>query len=373
MVDDRDHVKFHDGRKPPERVPKSERILNLIAVLLRAEKPVPVTDILGKVTGYNDDASRDSLMRRFERDKKVLRDIGIPIEHASPGAFGQEGYSISRKDYFLDTTLHLPPESGQILRLLYAWAHADGGSLSADLRSALVKLGFLIEGNEAAPLPATEALEPQGSEPQRIDPKLPQVGHNLELLSEAVLRHRRVRFRYFTFGRGEESEVTVDPYGLGFSSQAWDHGAWYLVGWSHAREAIRVFKLQRIQGEVDFAGRDEAAPEYEIPPGFRVRKHLGKARWEWEEDAGPEPFTARVRFAKAIASEVRSLVPSARPVEDEGTTDQEVLEFDVRQRRRFLRFLLRFVPTIEVLAPAGLDAELRELAREVLARYREAR
>ncbi len=368
--DDRDHVHFQDGRTPPDRVPKSERILNLIAVLLRAEKPVPVAEILGKVTGYNDGASRDSLMRRFERDKKVLRDIGIPIEHAPGGAFGQDGYSISRKDYFLDATLHLPPESGQILRLLYAWAHTDGGSLSADLRSALVKLGFLIDEDDAAPpLPATEALEPTGAAARRVEARLPLVGQNLELLSEAVLRHRRVRFRYFTFGRGQESEVTVDPYGLGFSSQAWDAGAWYLVGWSHARGAIRVFKLQRIQGVVQFAGADEDAPEYEIPPGFRVRRHLGKARWEWAEEGAPEPVTARVRFEGPVATEVRALVPSARSVERDD--EHEVLEFEVRSSRRFLRFLLRFAPNIEVLSPAPLADELRALAREVLARYQE--
>src|SRR5688572_5382830 len=80
------------GGAAVERVAKSERILNLIAVLLRSEEPVPLTEILGKVTGYNDQASRDSLMRRFERDKKVLRDMGIPVEHAA-GPFGVEGYT----------------------------------------------------------------------------------------------------------------------------------------------------------------------------------------------------------------------------------------------------------------------------------------
>lgn len=371
---DHSHTDYQDGRKPPERVPKSERILNLIAVLLRADKPVPVTDILGKVTGYDDKASRESLMRRFERDKKVLRDIGIPIEHSPQGTFGQEGYSISRRDYFLDE-LRLPPESGRILRLLYAWAHQDGGELSADLRSALVKLGYLVEEEESGPPPnPTETLEPA-----RLDPKLasgPVVGLNLERLSEAVLLRKRVRFTYYTFGRDDEYEVEVDPYGLGFSSQAWNQGAWYLVGFSHARQALRVFKVQRIRGEVAIQ-RPGEGEDFPAPPGFRVRDHLGKTRWEYKDLASAftgkersEAFTARIAFERGVSAEVRSYVPSARVLEGESDAKHEVLEFEVHHRRPFVRFLLRYVPRLRVLAPRDLESSLRDMAREVVALYR---
>lgn len=372
---DRSHVEYQDGRRPPERVPKSERILNLIAVLLRADKPLPVTDILGKVTGYNDSASRESLMRRFERDKKVLRDIGIPIEHATQGTFGQEGYSISRKDYFLEE-LHLPPESGRILRLLYAMAQTDGGELSADLRSALVKVGFLVAGNQEEPAPepantkASRALK--GRERISPDGGGPEVGRNLEVLSEAVLRRRRVKFRYYSMGRDEEYEVEVDPWGLGFSGQAWEFPAWYMVGHSHLRQESRTYKVLRIRGPVTFVNKDEAAPDFETPMGFRVREHLGKTRWEWEDARKGEPTEATVGFERALAPEVRALVPSATPIQvPEAQTNFEYLRFEMTDRREFLRFLLRFVPRLDVVAPVGLEEELRDLAREVIAIYEE--
>jgi predicted DNA-binding transcriptional regulator YafY len=362
------------GGEGKERVAKSERILNLIAVLLRADEPVPLTEILGKVTGYDDKASRDSLMRRFERDKKVLRDMGIPVEHAV-GAFGVEGYTIPRDAYFLDE-VRLPPASAQILRALFAWAHTGGGELSADLRTALVKLGYLVAtpDDDGAPPPARarEALDPKLSEG-------PIVGKNLELLSEAVFRRRRVKLRYHSIARGEEQVREVDPWGLGFSGQAWNRGAWYLVGYCHLRKAERVFKVQRITGEVTFPRPDRDQPDYQIPEGFRVRDHIGRTRWEYQDlqsaFAGPDkeeaPFTARVRFEAPVASEVRALVPSAKVVE-KVTVDGdewETLEFAVRRRRPFARFLLRFVPRLQVVSPPDLDGSLRELAREVLAIY----
>lgn len=369
-----------DSDGSPERVAKSERILNLIAVLLRSDEPVPLTEILGKVTGYNDKATRDSLMRRFERDKKVLRDMGIPVEHAT-GPFGVEGYTIPRTSYFVDE-VRLPPASGQILRALFAWAHSGGGELSTDLRTALVKLGYLVD-EEGDPAQGQNASGPRPGAPapvrarEAIDPKLeqgPVVGRNLEILSEAVFRRRRVRIRYYTMGRDEEMVREVEPYGLGFAGQAWNKGAWYLVGYCCSRKAERVFKVQRIRGEVTFAAPDRDKPDFQIPDGFRVREHLGRTRWEYQDlqsafAKGPaEPaFTARVRFAAAVASEIKSHVPSARVIARDD--EWETLEFTVHGRRPFARFLLRYVPRLQVISPPDLDGSVRELAREVLALY----
>lgn len=366
------HVSYPDGRRPPSRVPKAERILNLISALLHADQPVPVAEILGKVTGYDDAATRDSLMRRFERDKKVLRDIGIPIEHATAGTFGQEGYSIPRSVYFLDE-LVLPPESTQLLRTLFAWAHAEGGELSADLRSALIKLGFLATarvedlGPTASPEPLDPSPKGQGS----------QVGANLQKLSEAVLFRRQVRFRYHSLGRDEEYVVTVDPFGLGFDGQAWGMGAWYLVGRSHRAGELRVFKVRRIRGVAELIGKPEA---FERPEGFRTRDHLGKSRWEYREldvalagQDNPPPFQALVGFEDGVVSEVQAKAPSTTKVAAPagGRPGFTYLSFEVKQQLPLLRFLLRFVPRLHVLEPASLDQALRGLARQVLARYEE--
>ena len=365
-----------EDRPPPEKVPKSERILNLIAYLLRVDEPVPVSEILGKVTGYNDLTSRDSLMRRFERDKQVLRKMGIPIEHSPGGNFGTDGYIIPRKAYFLDQ-VQLPPGSGQLLRALYAMTHAGGGELSHDLRSALIKLGFLVEGDDEEDLPpvrAAEAIDPGSSGP--VASKLGHgqtVGKNLELLAQAIFERRVVRCRYHTLGRDEVYDLDVQPYGLGFGGQAWDRGAWYLVGYSVPRKAVRVYKVGRFQGEVTFKKPKGPGGEYEIPAGFRVREHLNRTRWEFAPEGQAEaPFEAQVAFPAPVAAEVRSLVPSAQrlDVQLEGTpAEWEALTFQVAQRKPFLRFLLRYVPQVQVLAPSELTEDLRGVARQVLARY----
>ena len=86
----------------------------------------------------------------------------------------------------------------------------------------------------------------------------------------------------------------------------------------------------------------------------------------------PPPCRAVVGFEDGVVSEVRAKAPSARPVETKPAKGREgftYLEFDVKQERPLLRFLLRFVPRLHVSEPATLDESLRGLAREVLAFY----
>ncbi|MEZ0227491.1 MAG: hypothetical protein ACAI25_02625, partial [Planctomycetota bacterium] len=59
--DDEDEVvRDATGKKPAARVPKAERILNLISFLLAQREPVPISSIIGRVAGYDDGATRDS-------------------------------------------------------------------------------------------------------------------------------------------------------------------------------------------------------------------------------------------------------------------------------------------------------------------------
>jgi proteasome accessory factor B len=373
-----------DGRKPASRVPKAERILNLIAVLLSRREPVPIAEILGKVTGYDDDASKSTLMRRFERDKQVLRKMGIPIDHCPPTTYATEGYTISRESYFLDE-LELPDGGPTLLRaLFFAAARGPSGELQDDLRAALLKLGFEVPGADPVEVVTGGQGEADRSPTEGRVLALPlgdqaAVQKNIEILSEAVLRRKRVKVKYYTLHRDETTTRDVDPYGLGLAGQAWNRASWYLVGHCHLRNDLRVFKVDRIRGTVSIHKADSDVPDFDPPPNFRVRDHLNRARWEWRElahaiakpgaprSSGP-PFVARIRFEKGVAAAVRGLVPSARveAEDDERTT----LAFDVVDRRAFARFLLAYLGKFEIGAPADLVDEVKSLAREVVDRNR---
>ncbi|MEZ0227295.1 MAG: helix-turn-helix transcriptional regulator, partial [Planctomycetota bacterium] len=338
-------------------------------------EPVPISSIIGRVAGYDDGATRDSLLRRFERDKQVLRDMGVPVEYDAPSSFSPEGYRIPKETYYLGEVT-VPENGAQILSAIFTAAQrGPAGDLADDLRSALLKLGF-----EAGEDPA-EALMADSSDEdpvlgQQIDLKFGSsalIGRNLETLAEAVLRRKRIAMKYYTIHRDEVVSREVDPYGLGYAGQAWNKGAWYLVGHCRLRDAPRVFKVDRIKGSVKMVKTSSETPDFERPQGFQVREHLGKARWEMRELAvalGGGPARAEdvvVRFPQGVAAAIRELVPSARVENEDG--ESTVLRFHVQERRAFCRFLLPYANQLEVVSPAEVREALRDLARELLARY----
>ena len=61
-----------------------ERLVNLTAALLAAERPLSADELRSRVPGYPDEKA--SFRRQFERDKEVLRDLGLPLSMESlPG------------------------------------------------------------------------------------------------------------------------------------------------------------------------------------------------------------------------------------------------------------------------------------------------
>ena len=58
---------------------KTERLLNLVLVLLYTRRPLPKAQIRSLVPQYGQSASTEAFERMFERDKDELRELGIPL------------------------------------------------------------------------------------------------------------------------------------------------------------------------------------------------------------------------------------------------------------------------------------------------------
>src|SRR5688572_2444400 len=95
----------------PERISKTQRWLDLIALLLGRTVPLSFVDIMDRIPAYadplnrGDETARATVRRMFERDKDELRKIGIPIESVrydvNYGGELLEGYRITRRDFYL--------------------------------------------------------------------------------------------------------------------------------------------------------------------------------------------------------------------------------------------------------------------------------
>lgn len=77
----------------------------------------------------------------------------------------------------------------------------------------------------------------------------------LVAVRDALARRRRVHLRYVVPSRDETTERDVDPMRL-----AAVEGRWYLEGWCHRAEAVRLFRIDRVV-ELEVLDVDGTPPE----------------------------------------------------------------------------------------------------------------
>jgi predicted DNA-binding transcriptional regulator YafY len=299
-----------------------ERILQLLLLLLDAGNPTSRAEIFDAIPAYR---TRNPAAgeRKFERDKKELRELGVPIEEPEdePGQ-----YVVDRRMY------ELPPvELGDDERIALVLAaevlRSSDGIVHRDMiEDALRKLSFdggllshaFVPGHLAVALP-----------PRRRSGKLRKL---VSELTRAVEGRKRVTIAYAGLG-GELTERSIDPYALVYGG-----GDWQLVGQCHLRDAPRTFRVDRIQ-RLKIAGKP-GTPDFDRPSDWNLSTYVQRSPWvfqaggtgaseivleigperSWvaDEDFGPhamrEPMTSgwvRLRFQSGNADYVVTRVLDA--------------------------------------------------------------
>ena len=73
-----------------------ERLLNLVGLLLETTTPLTFDEIRATLEGYQGD-NLDSVKRKFERDKDMLRAYGVPLEMTGTDVWEvEQGYIIPK-------------------------------------------------------------------------------------------------------------------------------------------------------------------------------------------------------------------------------------------------------------------------------------
>ena len=211
------------------------RQLSLVAFLMAERRLLTARDVKSNVEGYSE-MSDEAFARRFYSDRAELTALGVPLQSQRDEFTGEELYTLRSEQYFLPA-LELSDE--ELAALQTSLFLLEGQFAYAEpLRLALQNLAL---GRPAPAQPPTESAMTVNVQGHDYSPEMPGW---LTKLDSAISKQRTVKFRYWSIGRDEESERTVNPYAL-FS----DNGVWYMVGRDLGRDDIRTFRVSRIRGD----------------------------------------------------------------------------------------------------------------------------
>ncbi len=198
----------------------------------------------------------DAFARRFYADRAELESLGIDLKVDKPadGSYEAESYTLPPENFYLPAIEFSDAELGA---LRMALSLLDGEFAYAEpLRLALQQLSWgkpsPVGAADNQPVALAQTAEAGGRE----------LSQRLSKIETAIFRRKTIVFDYYTIGRDAEEKRKVDPYQL-----LYQRGQFYLIGYSHERQDIRVFRLSRIRGKVSYSSKAEH--DFARPGGLR--------------------------------------------------------------------------------------------------------
>jgi proteasome accessory factor BC len=321
------------------------RQLSLISFLMAQGRPVSALEIKREVEGYSD-MNDDAFARRFYADRAELESLGIQlgVEKPGEGFFEAELYSLPPENFYLDAIEFSDDELAALSTALSLLT--DGGFAYAEpLRLALQQVAWghpnpLKEG-ERAPVEMAMTASAGGRE----------LSQRLSKIETAISRRKTIEFTYYTMERDETAKRKVDPYHLVFRG-----GQFYLIGHAHERDAVRVFRLSRIQGKVGYASKAEH--DFSPPENFDRRDYGQRADWQLGEIRGTARIFVRDRIAWLIERDFGAYGELRPAKKSDGAPGKgSVFETDYASPRELIAWVLRWRQNAAVLAPEELREE----------------
>src|SRR3954452_14608370 len=309
-------------------------------------RPVSALEIKREVEGYSD-MNDDAFARRFYADRAELESLGIQlgVEKPGEGFFEAELYSLPPENFYLDAISFDDAELAALSTALMLLT--DGGFAYAEpLRLALQQVAWghpnpLTESETRAPVEMAMTASAGGRD----------LSQRLSKIETAISRRKTIEFTYYTMERDETEKRKVDPFHLVFRG-----GQFYLIGHSHERDAVRVFRLSRIQGKVGYASKAEH--DFSPPEDFDRRDYGQRADWQLGEIRGTATIFVRDRIAWLIARDFGAYGSLRAARKSDGAPGKgSVFETDYASPRELIAWVLRWRQNAQVLEPGELREE----------------
>ena len=232
---------------------RTERMLNLLFVLLNSSQPLTREQIRDRVPGYGE--SNEAFERMFERDKAALRELAIPLETRPVDLLHDDvlGYRIDRSDWLMPEIVLTAEERTYLSLAASAWQ-------SAQLSSAAKQAVRRIDAHESDEQPQVPMSLAKGRR------------HVSEILA-GISEQRTITFQYVGLSDQKPVLRTIDPW------RALLHGGhWYLLGFDQDKGEFRSFRTDRIVGDITVT---KHAILESVPDDFSVAEVVSS--WEQSE------------------------------------------------------------------------------------------
>ena len=215
-----------------EKASQTERLLNLVCVLLTSELGMTKAELFESVRGYKQKQSGnpDALIKLFERDKKQIREYGVQMVSDTDENDQSARYKIAQGEFMWPAELKLTGKQLELLELAaMAWSKT---SIQTWADFGLVKLRALGHTVEHSLI--------------GIAPRITSADQNFEIIGKAIADNQQVSFSYKKMDATTSDEKLIQPAKLRSIE-----GEWVLLGKDMETDELKNYLLRRITSKVE--------------------------------------------------------------------------------------------------------------------------
>jgi len=288
----------------------------------------------------------------FKRDLEYLRDrFNMPVVwDRDQGAYRLDENSPQAHLFQLPGLWFSAEEVHALLTMEQLLERLQPGLLGAQVRPLRERIRKILDSGDfsADDLSRRIRILQMGVRPVNAE--------SFQAISSALLSRRRLRIDHFRRAANETLSRDVSPQRLVFYRDNW-----YLDAWCHLRKGLRTFSVDAIAQAIVLAKRAREIKDTTLD------EHLGAGFGIF---SGRAAHTAVLRFSPMRARWV------AREVwhpEQDGQFELDgayVLKVPYSDPRELIMDVLKYGPDVEVLAPATLREQIRNLVSQVQAVYK---
>ncbi|MBW1999657.1 MAG: transcriptional regulator [Deltaproteobacteria bacterium] len=289
--------------------------------------------------------------RTVYRDLGALQAAGFPIY--TERIEGRNLWSL------LDTLKHQIPIPFSLPELIALYFSSDmmkvfrGTVFYDSLESLFQKVKTTLPPESKKFIENVEQTLHLGIKPYKQYSKFKEI---INRVNDAAINKRSIEMVYYTMSRKTESRRKVDPYKIWFFN-----GTFYLIGFCHVRNEVRIFALDRIkmlhQTKDTFEVLDNFSLEEFISPSFGVFQG--------------EPVHIKVWFSPDVAGYIKEKIwHKSQEIYPQGDGSIH-FEAEVAGTEEVKSWIMSWGSHALVLEPESLRSEIKAEAEVLIREYRQ--
>ena len=329
--------------KKKEKTPQ-RNATHILSYIMKIDQSIingeyPNVNKLNKKYGWN--LSRSTIGRYIE----ILKtDYDAPIDYD----FQKNGYYYTDPTFYLQRVMLNEGELLTLSTILPLLEQYKNTPLEKTYRDLMMKLIKMLPDN----ITVDSALI-NNEVHFSSDPVTKLEDGVFENVLKATKMHKILEMEYKTAQNKNYEIRKFNPYHI-----ICQKGSWYVLGYSHHAQAIRLYAMPRIRK------CKTTNEKFSIPKDFKLEQHIDVQMGAWGYNS--EKFKVEIEFVKGLKTFVMERTWHKGQTVKENKDGSVYLSFETNQLSQVASWVMSFTGGAKVLNPPELKKRVADAAREIL-------